>query len=68
MEFICKSKDGERRLYFSPSVGRNRIYRSSGEKHFKLKIFKNRAAAQSLCDEINKTYNDDFEVVEYQQP
>jgi len=64
MEFICKSKDSERKLYYSPSIGRKRIYRSTGEKHFKLKVFKNRSAAQALCDKINETYNDDFEVVE----
>ena len=66
---------GERALYYSSDVGRHRIYRSSypkepyyfrGEdinKKLRLLKYKSLKYAQSVCDEINRVYGDDFEPV-----
>lgn len=90
MNYICKapSKEqfsvsgkslgmsGERALYYSKSVGKHRIYRSSYplepyyfngkdiNKDLKLFRFNSFRRARILCHMINKHYGDDFKVVE----
>lgn len=90
MNYICKapSKEqfsvsgkslgmsGERALYYSKSVGKHRIYRSSYplepyyfngkdiNKDLKLFRFNSFRRARNLCHMINKHYGDDFKVVE----
>lgn len=82
MKYICVAPDkenfniygksigmeGERALYYSKSLHRQRIYRSSYptpcEKDFKLFIYKDKSKAQNLCDLVNKVYKDNFVVTE----
>ena len=56
----------ERALYYASDIGKKRVYRSEfpkpTNKTFKLFEFDNLEKAQELCDEINKAYNDNFEV------
>jgi hypothetical protein len=57
----------DRALFYSPSVGRQRLYRSSypdPTKGLKLLTFKTESVAQSRCNSINKAYNDDFSTLE----
>lgn len=65
--------EGERALYYSSDIGPHRIYRSSFpiepyyfrgtdlNKKMKLLKYKTIQEAQSICDEINKAYGDNFE-------
>lgn len=55
----------KRALFFSQTIGRGRVYRSSLEspqKGFKLFSYKSAKNAQRLCDEINKKASDSFAV------
>ena len=87
-KYICVSPDkeafningeslgmrGERALYYSKDIGKNRVYRQSYpiepyfwglkdlNENMKLFEFNNKQKAQELCDEINSAYGDDFEV------
>jgi len=57
----------KRALFYSSSSVRNRIYRrdmKSRGPRMKLFTFTKKESAQSLCDRINETYNDDFKVEE----
>lgn len=65
--------EGERALYYSSDIGTHRIYRSSFpiepyyfkdvdiNKKLKLLKYNTIEEAQSICDEINEVYGDDFE-------
>ena len=65
--------EGERALYYSSDIGYRRIYRSSFpiepyyfkgvniNKNLKLLKCNTLKKAQSMCDEINRVYGDDFE-------
>ncbi len=65
--------EGERALYYSSDVGKHRIYRNSYpvepyyfrgvdiNKKLKLLKYKTIQEAQSICDEINEHYKDNFE-------
>lgn len=90
MSYICFSPDketfniygeslgmrGERALYYSNDIGRDRIYREpypiepqyfNGKDlngNMKLFIYENKQDAQAMCNLINKAYNDDFIVKE----
>lgn len=58
--------EDERALFFSPQVGRRRIYRqsiSSPQKGLKILSYKKKENAERICDEINKVYNDAFVVI-----
>lgn len=67
---------GERALYYSKSVGKHRIYRSSYplkpyifrgkdiNKDLNLLVFNTPKEAQNLCDEINNVYGDNFMIKE----
>lgn len=71
----CVGMRGERALYYSEDIGEHRVYRNSYpiELYFwglenlneKMKLFKfdTKEEAQELCDEINRAYGDNFEVV-----
>jgi hypothetical protein len=80
-KFICHSKAKvqydwlgnpqgmgvDRALYYSKSLSKERIYRSSYPKppahpnnDFELFKFSNLKAAQDQCDSINNAHNDDF--------
>ena len=65
--------EGERALYYSSDIGPHRIYRSSFpiepyyfrgkdlNRKMKLLKYKTIQEAQSMCDETNKAYKDNFE-------
>lgn len=65
--------EGERALYYSSDVGPHRIYRSSFpiepyyfrgkdiNRKMKLLKYETIQEAQSICDEINRVYGDNFE-------
>lgn len=65
-----------RALYYLPTIGRHRIYRSAIplqpyifngvdiNKNLKLLKYKSKSSAQKVCDEINEVYGDDFYVKE----
>jgi len=65
---ITSIKTEEKRgVFFIPKIGKRRIYRSSfnnTEPKFKILSFVKKENAQKTCDEINKAYNDNFEVEE----
>lgn len=58
----------QRALYYTPSVGRGRVYRSAypepSSKNLKILTFDNEEKASSLCSRINEAYNDDFKPLE----
>lgn len=60
-------ESGESALYYSTKIGRRRVYRQTYPtpfyKDLKLFTYKKKENAQKLCDEINKAYNDNYEVV-----
>lgn len=89
-KYICVSPDkemfnvkgeslgmiGERALYYSKSIGKHRVYRSSYplkpyifrgkdiNRGLNLLVFNTLKKAQQLCDEINNAYGDNFMVKE----
>lgn len=89
-KYICVSSDkemfnvkgeslgmiGERALYYSKSIGKHRVYRSSYplkpyifrgkdiNRGLNLLVFNTLKKAQQLCDEINNVYGDNFMVKE----
>lgn len=58
----------QRVLCFHKPIGTRRIYRQqfgNTLEDMELFTFKSQTAAQSLCDEVNEAYNDDFAVQLY---
>lgn len=67
-EFTVKSDDG-RALFYSPTIGKHRVYRqgiSDSGKGLKLLTYKRKSSAESICSQVNKAYNDKFKVSENQ--
>lgn len=79
MNYICVSEDkvaknfkdeiigttGKRALFYTPSIGRRKIYRrgfNEQSKKFKYLEFKSQEKAQEMCEDINETYGDDFKI------
>lgn len=58
----------KRALYYSNSLHRKRVYRSSypepTDNSFRLFQYQIKSRAEALCKEINEAYGDNFEVVE----
>lgn len=55
----------KRALFFYQKIGRRRIYRASfynPQNGLKLLVYKTMRTAELVCELINKTYNDTFEV------
>lgn len=55
----------KRALFYSPSVGRTRVYRnsfSSPQGNLKILEYKSRSYAQKICDRVNKNLGEDFKV------
>ncbi len=63
-KFICIAKAGNRALYYSTKVGKDRVYRSgypiADNKNFKLFEYRTEEKANALCHIINLAYNDNF--------
>lgn len=74
--YICVEQSKNNALYYATNIGRRRVYRQSYplkpymfngkdiNKGLKLLTYKNKNNAQKLCNEINKEFNSNYEVVE----
>lgn len=74
--YICVEQNKNKALYYATNIGRTRVYRQSYplehymfngkdiNKGLKLLTYKNKNNAQKLCNEINKEFNSNYEVVE----
>lgn len=66
--FICVSPDKQRAIYFCPSIGRRRLYRSgypvTDQKTLKVVQYKTVNAAYITCKGVNNAHGDNFIVVD----
>jgi len=71
-KFICtspekKGTEPKRAIYYSPAIGKTRLYRQSAsqpQKGLKLVSYKRKSTAEKLCAETNERFNDNFQVEE----